>query len=70
MSESYEEFLENYKLELNTTINSVKCLFNGVLTIVDMLSRMGIFPSNLKETMIEFWKEKVGITINLEEIKT
>jgi len=66
LTESYEEFLKNYKLELNTTINSIKCLFNGVLSIVDILTIQGIAPPYTKEEMLKFWKEKTGIKVNLE----
>lgn len=65
--ETFEEFLENYKAELTTTINSIKCLFDGVLTIVDMLTEIGIFPKNQKELMLNFWEEKTGIKLHFEE---
>lgn len=67
LTESYEEFLKNYKLELGTTINMTKCLFNGILTIVDILIKNNLAPPDTKEVMLNFWKEKVGITVNIIE---
>lgn len=66
-NENFEEFLKNYKLELTTTINSIKCLFNGVLSTIEMLTRLEIFPPDYKELLMGFWKEKVGINVNITE---